>query len=72
MHTFPGEGEADVKPILADLLATGYDGGISIEPHLENTGLSDEALSPDERCFHTYVKYGRRLEKLLAEISPVN
>jgi sugar phosphate isomerase/epimerase len=68
-HTFPGEGEADVKRILTDLLASGYDGGISIEPHLENTGLSDDSLSQDERCFGTYVEYGRRLEKLLSEIS---
>jgi sugar phosphate isomerase/epimerase len=68
-HTFPGEGEADVKRILADLLATGYDEGISIEPHLQNTGLSDDPLTPDERSFHTYVEYGRRLEKLLSEIS---
>ncbi|HEX8550952.1 MAG TPA: TIM barrel protein [Abditibacteriaceae bacterium] len=70
-HTFPGEGEADVKPILADLLASGYDGGISIEPHLENTGLSDDSHSQAERCFESYVEYGRRLEKLLAEISSV-
>jgi hypothetical protein len=68
-HTFPGEGEADVKRILADLLATGYDGGISIEPHLENTGLSDDSLSQDDRCFQSYVEYGRRLEKLLSEVS---
>jgi sugar phosphate isomerase/epimerase len=71
-HTFPGEGEADVKRILADLVATDYDGGISIEPHLENTGLSDDSLSQDERCFHSYVEYGRRLEKLLSEVSPVD
>ena len=70
-HTFPGEGEADVKRILADLLATGYDGGISIEPHLENTGLSNDSLSHNERCFQTYVEYGRRIEKLLSDISSV-
>jgi hypothetical protein len=44
-HTFPGEGEADIKRILTDLLASGYDGGISIEPHLENTGLADDSRS---------------------------
>jgi sugar phosphate isomerase/epimerase len=70
-HTYPGEGEADVKRILVDLLATGYDGGISIEPHLENTGLSSDTLSTEQRCFQSYVEYGRRLEHLLSEISSV-
>ncbi len=70
-HNYPGEGQADVKRILADLLATGYDGGISIEPHLENTGLSDDTRSNDERCFQSYVEYGHRLEQLLTEISAV-
>jgi sugar phosphate isomerase/epimerase len=70
-HTYPGEGQADVKRILADLLATGYDGGISIEPHLENTGLSSDTLSMDERCFQSYLEYGRRLEQLLSELSTV-
>ncbi len=30
----PGEGQGYVKEILRDLQARGYDGGISIEPHL--------------------------------------
>ncbi|HEX8834648.1 MAG TPA: sugar phosphate isomerase/epimerase family protein [Abditibacteriaceae bacterium] len=72
IHTFPGEGEADIERILADLVTSGYDGGISIEPHLENTGLSDDSLSHDERCFESYIEYGRRLEKLLAEIPSVD
>ena len=33
--TWPGEGHGDVRRIVADLLATGYDGGFSIEPHLK-------------------------------------
>ena len=30
--TFPGEGDGHVKDIVADLIGSGYDGGISIEP----------------------------------------
>ena len=31
---FPGEGEGHVREILGELKASGYDGGISIEPHM--------------------------------------
>ena len=30
--THPGEGQGDVRRIVADLLARGYDGGFSMEP----------------------------------------
>ena len=34
VYLYPGEGQGKVREILADLQANGYDGGISIEPHL--------------------------------------
>jgi len=33
-YTFPGEGNGQVKKVLKDLIANGYEGGISIEPHM--------------------------------------
>ena len=62
IHTFPGEGEAEVPRITADLLATSYDGMISIEPHLG-------AISSEKNECVTYVEYGKRVEKLLDSIS---
>jgi sugar phosphate isomerase/epimerase len=62
---FPGEGEGAVRRIIADLIRRGYDGGISIEPHLTSVvHLGKEADDP-EAAYRTYVEYGRRLERLV-------
>jgi len=66
--TFPGEGDGDVRRIVADLLASGYDGGISIEPHLSVVFHSDSQGSEDDVRYANYVEYGRRMEKMIAEI----
>ena len=63
---FPGKGQGDVLRILTDLLASGYSGGISIEPHM-HAGLPDPALTREENCYCTYIEYGRRLENLIAK-----
>jgi sugar phosphate isomerase/epimerase len=69
MFTFPGEGDGDVARILGDLLGSGYDGGISIEPHMQQVfhdrGRGD---SDPERMYAGYVEYGRRLERLLGRL----
>ncbi len=66
--TFPGEGDGDVRRVVADLLASGYDGGISIEPHLSVVFHDGAPGSEDEIRFANYVEYGRRMEKTIAEI----
>ncbi len=67
-HTFPGEGSGEVKRILDDLLKTGYDGGLSIEPHLgavyHDASLTKEA---DIR-FANYAEYGKRLMQMVEEL----
>ncbi len=68
VYTYPGEGQGKVKAILTDLLARGYDGGISIEPHLAVVFHDASVKSTAERQFETYVEYGRRLVKMLDEI----
>jgi sugar phosphate isomerase/epimerase len=66
--TFPGEGDGDVERILTDLLSSGYDGGISIEPHLSVVQHDDSVASPEEIRYHNYVEYGRRLMVMLDRV----
>jgi len=67
-YTFPGEGSGDVKSILKDLLDGGYDGGISIEPHLAVVFHDDSVEASDEARYSSYVQYGRKLMELIREI----
>jgi len=67
-YTYPGEGDGQVRRILKDLLASGYDAGISIEPHLAVVFHDASIKSSEETQFNSYVEYGRRLVKLLDEI----
>jgi hypothetical protein len=56
-----------VPEVLADLLASGYTAGLTIEPHVAkivHLGAGAAQASPAER-FHSYVRYGRELEQLL-------
>ena len=71
-HTFPGEGHGDVKRIVRDLLANGYNksygsGGFSIEPHLDVVYHDASLTSLDEIRYANYVEYGRRFMKLVEE-----
>lgn len=66
--TFPGEGDGDVRRIVKDLLASGYEGGFSIEPHLAVVQHDQSVVSPDEQRYNNYVEYGRRMEQMVAEI----
>lgn len=67
-YKYPGEGDGQVRRVLADLLASGYEGGISIEPHLAVVFHDDSVKSDAEATYQTYVEYGRRLGKLVDEI----
>jgi sugar phosphate isomerase/epimerase len=68
--TYPGQGDAHVREVLADLLASGYAAGLTIEPHVAkivHLGAEATSASPEER-FRSYVRYGRELEQLLASL----
>jgi len=67
-YTYPGEGDGAVRPIIEDLLASGYDGGFSIEPHLAVVFHDSSVTASEKEQYSTYVEYGRRLEKLIREI----
>jgi sugar phosphate isomerase/epimerase len=67
-YTFPGEGEGDVRRIVQDLLASGYDGGFSIEPHISVVQHEQRVSSPEEQRYLNYIEYGRRLELIISEL----
>ena len=68
VHTWPGEGQGDVRRVLADLFARGYDGGISIEPHIASV-FHDPAITGSEgRMRASYLEYGRRTMAIVAEL----
>jgi sugar phosphate isomerase/epimerase len=67
-YTMPGEGDGKVRPILKDLLASGYSGAISIEPHVAVVFHDATVKTSDEEMFNSFVEYGRRLMKLVDEI----
>ena len=66
-YNWPGEGQGRVRDILKDALARGYDGGISIEPHMVIVFHDTNSQSNDDEMEKNYVEYGRRLEKLIKE-----
>jgi len=67
-YTFPGEGEGDVRRIVQDLLASGYDGGFFIEPHISVVQHEQRVSSPEEQRYLNYIEYGRRLELIISEL----
>ena len=71
IYTFPGEGGGFVKEIVTDLIANGYDGGFSMEPHMGSVFHDTENDSADDKRKEIYIEYGRRFEKLIEELSPV-
>ncbi len=68
VYTFPGEGRAEVRRILKDLLSTGYDAGISIEPHVAVVFHDATVKTSEEAQYSSYLEYGRRLVRMLTEI----
>ena len=67
-YRYPGEGDGAVRAVVRDLLAGGYDGCFSIEPHLAVVFHDASVKSSDEVQYRSYVEYGKRLEKLIGEI----
>lgn len=68
VFTYPGEGDAEVRRIVKDLLASGYDGGISIEPHMAVVHHDSSIQATDEAKYSCYTEYGRRMEQMISEL----
>jgi sugar phosphate isomerase/epimerase len=68
-YHWPGEGQGRVPEILKDALARGFAGGISIEPHMVAVFHDPKAKSANEDAARkNFMEYGRRLEKMVAEL----
>ncbi|MEZ5324444.1 MAG: sugar phosphate isomerase/epimerase [Verrucomicrobiales bacterium] len=72
-YTYPGKGHGRVRDILKDLSDNGYDGYISIEPHVSAVFHDADAadVDPDQKAreqFDSYVRYGRELQDLISTL----
>ena len=67
-YNYPGEGQGQVRKILTDAFARGYDAGISIEPHVAVVFHDTTVKADDSVVYNSYVKYGRQLEQMIKEI----
>lgn len=66
-YCYCGEGDGQVAAIIQDLLATGYDGGFSIEPHLAAVIHTGQQASNTDQLYQSYTEYGRRLMAIVNE-----
>lgn len=76
VFTFPGFGAGDVRAIICDLLKNGYDGGISMEPHVaavfHDPNQSGNSAEFEKLKYDSYVRYGKMFMKLLEECKAEN
>jgi len=69
-YAYCGTGDAQVSEVLTDLLADGYDGTISIEPHVSKiVHQAGQAPSEDE-MYASYLKYARMFQQLVERARP--
>ncbi|MBN2711569.1 MAG: sugar phosphate isomerase/epimerase [Planctomycetes bacterium] len=66
-HQWPEVGISKVKETLEDIFKSGYDGGISIEPHLKSVIHEGKSISDEDAAYMTYVEYGKRVTKMVAD-----
>jgi len=67
-YTFPGEGHGDVKKILADLISRGYEGFVSIEPHMSKVFHESGSEFSADLQYKGYIEYGKKLMHLINEL----
>ena len=69
-YNWPGEGQGRVREILKDAADRGYAGGVSIEPHMVTVfhDANTAKAANEDAGKKNFVEYGRRLEKMIAEI----
>jgi len=58
--TYPAEGDGKVKEVLQDLKKAGYDGFVSIEPHLASV-VHEGKVGDKDLTYKTYITYGQKL-----------
>jgi sugar phosphate isomerase/epimerase len=69
VYTMPGEGDAKIREILTDAKARDYDGWVAIEPHVATVfHVKDQSQVDWQQCYDSYVAYGKRIEKIVADL----
>jgi len=65
VYAYPGDGGGRIPEVLKYLAETGYDCGLSIEPHMAAVFHDPDAgKASDEESYAIYLEYGRRLTAL--------
>ena len=65
--TFPGEGAGMIREIVKDILTSGYDSGISIEPHMASV-VHEGKVGDPEVAYRNYVTYGQKFMSLVNSV----
>lgn len=72
VFTYPNIGNGYVKDIVFDLLKSGYEGGISIEPHVQTVFHDvneDKSVNKDEAKYQAYFHYGTIMNQMIEAIN---
>ena len=68
-YKWPGDGQGRVQDILHDACSRGYQGAVSIEPHMVVVFHDTQAQAANRASLsRNYVEYGRVLERMLEEL----
>ena len=67
-YLYPGEGDCDVKRILADSLVTGYQGNYSIEPAMTSGVYDSSEKSSAEYRSNNFIEYGKMTEEIFRSL----
>ena len=68
IYFFPGDGDCEVKKILADAVSGGYTGSFTIEPHMAAVFHDASVQSSLEHRFNNFIEYGEKTEELFRSI----
>ena len=64
---FPGEGAGEVRRVVKDLVASGYSGYMTIEPHIAKVVHLGQTGGRPLSGYEKYIEYGRRMKAILDE-----
>jgi len=65
--TKPGEGDGCINSIIRDLLVSGYQGFVSIEPHVTSVIHKSEESENNDLTYNSYINYGECFKNIMAE-----
>lgn len=68
-YTYCGQGDARLKEILSMIIIEdGYDGVLSIEPHVASVVHLEGGSATPERMYDSYVKYGKQFKNIIHKL----